>query len=103
MMKGNIKNYSNVPIVIFGEGDYGFAGKVSSMGKTVMHWNKGCITVVENESMRFFDGREVPLKSIHTNLFSLSVNLEYESSRLYYIDYLKNRIELKSVENCANA
>ena len=99
--RGIIKNQSENPVVIYSAGNYqGGAYKIAINNKQEMYWSRGCIVVVENEKLYYFDGSEIPDGYLNIHMFSTSINLVYKDTILFYQGESGKTVRLPVMESC---
>lgn len=98
-----LRNQTPKPVVVFGIENYGEAKKIPSNSESEMFWFRGCITVVDNGVLQFFDGNEIPERFVEKHVFSTSINLIYKDLGLSYVNQSGETISLPKIEACNGA
>jgi hypothetical protein len=102
--RGVVENRSDNPIVIYYSGNYrGSAYKIPTNKAIEIIWSYGCITVVDNEELFFFDGSEIPVKYMDIHIFSTSTNIVYMDGTLRFSAENGEYFNLPLASSCGNA
>jgi len=104
MMRGIVKNETGSNVVIYTAGDYqGGVYRIQSNSDQELFWFRGCITVVENERLYYFNGSEISSEYVAVGMFSTSIKLSYKNEQLSYISKSGEVVPLPKLSTCKNA
>ncbi len=98
---GYIKNESSNEIAISPPNTTSSRITISNneLGKTL--WHQECITIIDGDSILYFEGWPIPKSVPDIGVFSVSLNAMYKDGKLYFINENDKKIEVPHTSDCS--